>query len=585
MLRKSKIIILILLSTSACRNTRSDSPISNFDRTTYNLDFEYRYEGTDQPAYWQTSNSVRNGYCATADTDQKQHGKSSLKLTRTGTPGEWGFFCQTLPAGLVKGKVVELTGWIRTQAVGKGFARLYVYSKDDNPPVSMLNDPADQGVRNTTGWTRVSVKKRIGDHVEYVTFGGILKGPGTAWFDNLELRIDGVKLLDTQAITRKTDLTPQEQAELRKYVYPLPIHPSDDCNGDDLKILKKLIGNSSVVALGENTHGSSETFRMKNRLIRYLAENEDFDIFSIEANMPESYKLNEYTIEGKGDPAKLIAGMYFWTWNTQEMLALVEWMHEFNGSQRKICYTGFDMQFYEGSMGELREALKQDKQAETYISDLVAAFKILKYNSAEPTVSFANTSIRELEKRVERLSIDESRKEWLRHNITLLKQYTQNHLNKTRDRFMADNLMWIKTRNPSSRIVIWAHNGHIMKKDGVMGDYLKHELGNDYLTFGFSFYEGSYLATGDRGLSSYAAQCAYPGTLEYLLNQLDEPLFILDLKKIQAENSPVMEWINDLEFRFVGGAKISHEFTPRRITDDFDYLIFIRESTPSCLLQ
>jgi erythromycin esterase len=46
--------------------------------------------------------------------------------------------------------------------------------------------------------------------------------------------------------------------------------------------------------------------------------------FSIESNMPEAYALNEYIIDGKDDARKLMAGMYFWTWNTQEVLGMIE---------------------------------------------------------------------------------------------------------------------------------------------------------------------------------------------------------------------------------------------------------------------
>jgi hypothetical protein len=33
-------------------------------------------------------------------------------------------------------------------------------------------------------------------------------------------------------------------------------------------------------------------------------------------------------LHGKGDPKALLRGMYFWTWNTEEVLAMIEWMRE-----------------------------------------------------------------------------------------------------------------------------------------------------------------------------------------------------------------------------------------------------------------
>jgi erythromycin esterase-like protein len=112
-----------------------------------------------------------------------------------------------------------------------------------------------------------------------------------------------------------------------------------------MKPLKKMIGNARIVSLGEATHGSREFFQLKHRMLEYLATEMGFTIFSIEANMPEAYRLNDYVLNGTGDPAKLIKGMYFWTWNTQEVLDMVMWMRQFNKSGKgKVQFTGFDMQ-------------------------------------------------------------------------------------------------------------------------------------------------------------------------------------------------------------------------------------------------
>ena len=114
---------------------------------------------------------------------------------------------------------------------------------------------------------------------------------------------------------------------------------------DDMKPLKKLIGKARIVSLGEATHGTREFFQLKHRMLEYLATEMGFNIFSIEANMPEAYRLNDYVLNGKGDPAQLIHGMYFWTWNTQEVLDMVLWMREFNKSGKgRVQFTGFDMQ-------------------------------------------------------------------------------------------------------------------------------------------------------------------------------------------------------------------------------------------------
>lgn len=126
-------------------------------------------------------------------------------------------------------------------------------------------------------------------------------------------------------------------------------HPFDTCapvNDDrDLKFLDTLVGDARVVALGEGTHGTSEFFQMKHRIVRYLATHLGFTVFAIEANMPEAQRVNDYVMTGRGDPRALLDGMYFWTWNTQEVLDMIEWMRAFNASGKgRIEFTGFDMQ-------------------------------------------------------------------------------------------------------------------------------------------------------------------------------------------------------------------------------------------------
>ena len=113
----------------------------------------------------------------------------------------------------------------------------------------------------------------------------------------------------------------------------------------DLEPLKAIIGDARIVALGEGTHGTREFFQMKHRLLEFLASEMGFTLFSIEASTPEAYALDAYVLGGPGDPKALIGGMYFWTWNTEEVLAMVEWMRAFNATGKgPLHFTGFDMQ-------------------------------------------------------------------------------------------------------------------------------------------------------------------------------------------------------------------------------------------------
>lgn len=149
----------------------------------------------------------------------------------------------------------------------------------------------------------------------------------------------------------------------------------------DLMPLKKMIGDARIVSLGEPTHGTREAFQFKHRLVEFLASEMGFTIFSIEANMPESYALNPWVLGEEGDgtdeeAARLIAGMYFWTWRTEEVLAMVKWMRDFNareraaGSGKRIQFTGFDMQTPQVAMQMVRDFVREhDPELEALVVD------------------------------------------------------------------------------------------------------------------------------------------------------------------------------------------------------------------------
>ena len=152
---------------------------------------------------------------------------------------------------------------------------------------------------------------------------------------------------------------PEPEAWIRAHA--IPIQTVEAGHGfDDLQPLAKVVGDARIVALGEATHGTREFFQIKHRLIEFLASQKGFTIFSIEANMPEAYRLNDFVLHGNGDPKQLLKGMYFWTWDTEEVLDMILWMREFNRSGKgRIEFTGFDMQTPDVAMDIVRSFVKE----------------------------------------------------------------------------------------------------------------------------------------------------------------------------------------------------------------------------------
>jgi len=570
--------------------------MNSFSQSSMNLDFEVRdYLNTSLPELWITRGE---GFKISLDSIEKHTGKYSLKMENPDNPNnKFGTFMANLPIEPFAGKNIEYRGWIKTKDVKTGYAGLLF--RVDSADVKGLGYDYmnDRGLKGDNDWTQASIKMDVSKDGTRINFGGLFTGEGTVWFDNLELYVNGEKYIDIIEPEPKKTLSKEEIASLKKYIYPLRTYEPDGGDTKDLKVLDKLIGNSKVVALGENSHGSSEIFKMKNRIIQYLAENKCFNIFSMEADMPEAYRLNDYTIRGEGDPEKLIRDMNLLVWSTEEVLNMVEWMHKYNQPKQRIEFTGFDMQDYRGAVNELISSFIGNEAVESKINILKKKLEETRAPTQQNSSGIINnrgeidTILLSLQNNIDTSSFQIPQKAWLQQNIVIIKQYLGDgdadyNIFSWRDKCMADNFMWIKEQNPNSKLIIWAHNGHIMKTNTSMGSSLAQKLGDNYTTFGFTFFDGSYLASGSKGLTSYKATTAYPGTLEYLLNQLNEPIFILDLKKIKSDNNKDMKWLMEqLKYRFVGATVLEdmNDFMNRKICDDFDYLIFIKTSSSSIL--
>jgi len=115
----------------------------------------------------------------------------------------------------------------------------------------------------------------------------------------------------------------------------------------DLVALGKAADAARIVALGEATHGSHQFFRMKHRIIRDLVSRHGFKTFAMEADGAGSCAIDDHIHTGAGDPAQLIHDLVFWTWDTEEFLALVRWMRSYNESvspEHALSFRGIDMQ-------------------------------------------------------------------------------------------------------------------------------------------------------------------------------------------------------------------------------------------------
>jgi erythromycin esterase len=387
----------------------------------------------------------------------------------------------------------------------------------------------------------------------------------------------------------KNDLNSEEKEYISKFIYPIKTFNPDEGDNSDLLILNKLIGNSKIVGLGESTHGSSEVYQMKYRISEYLIAHKNFNVFSLEANMPESFLMNHYIQEGKGNPKDILKGMYFWLWQTEETLTFVEWLKKYNENHSsKVFFDGFDMQYAKGAIAQIRKTYQENQLPEQEIDDMEIALK--ENNRGFRTYSKKGQKIISeylflIKEKSISIKNPEEKSRFLQ-NVDIIRQYIQ-HSFIRRDQFMAENVKWLKENYLNSKVIVSAHNYHIAKLNSEKMGYWMNEMhDNDFVNFGFAFYEGTYSASINGKLGTYNSEKAGPGTLEYKLNSLDIPIFILDLKGIKKDGNKLGNWIlKDILFRKTRSGTDKSEFTKTNVTDSFDYLIFINKSTNSKLLN
>ena len=379
----------------------------------------------------------------------------------------------------------------------------------------------------------------------------------------------------------------------------------------DLMPLKEIIGDARIVALGEATHGTREFFQMKHRLLEFLVTELDFNVFSIEATWPESNRIDGWVKGGPGD-LRLLSGLYFWTWNTSEVLAMIEWMrtHNMGGGQPTVSFTGFDMQFPGMAIHNVLTFLEAVDTAGAlmatdryscmipYANDPSGAFQNDYADASNAYQNQCKAALDEvfslLESNELAYTADSSPAEFARalRSARVVIQFEDMKAERTvmaRDFYMAENAQWIlEQAGPTSKIVLWAHNGHVRNTPPWMGSHLRAEYGDDMVIVGFDFYHGSFRAvtmseTGQYlGLDVHTVGAPPQESYEDYFSDAKMDKLILDLRNINF-NLPEAAWLSGPRaLRSIGAVFMpshpEHFFYDARMPQEYDVIIYFYDT-------
>ena len=571
----------------------------------FNLGFE-RASTTDPTKPWGLVGSYQWEPSATLvftlDSTVRREGRYALRVENTDTSSAYGWVYATPPAEGLAGKRVRLRGWIRTEAMD-GEAGFNVGSYSNVGPIHM--DSLSGAPGGTTPWRHYTVEARVESLATVIAFGLHFSGRrGTAWFDDVTVEIDGQTI---SAIPGPPPPSDEAVDALRRWALPFRTVEAGG-ETDDLAAFKTLVGDARIVGLGEATHGTREFFRMKHRLTELLAREAGFTLFAIEDNQLEAERLNRYILHGEGDPDTLQADL-FRVWQTEEVRDLVAWMRTYNASGTgRLEFVGYDMQDPQLPIDSVRAFLARwDPEAatlaDTAYRDQREACREVQYPRRPAGVYgrwkqgaqavYAHVVARE---DVYRVRAGSEAAAWAVQNARVALQSAS--LSGSggsvvmRDSTMAANMVWTLGQRPlGTRAVVWAHNGHVARDPGWMGNFLSQTFGAAYLPIGFATYAGTYTAmkehqqdTRNRVMAEVEAFPAPPGSVEEALHRVGFPGFALDLR--QATATPEGSWLTvPRAFRSIGGLATDYGFYPTFVARQFDALVFIDQTTAARRLR
>jgi len=342
--------------------------------------------------------------------------------------------------------------------------------------------------------------------------------------------------------------------------FPIRSTSATDADFADLRALKEVIGERSLVQLGESGHGVGEFDSVKVRLIRFLHEEMGFDVIAFESGLYECSRADQQA--SQLDAASTMRNSIFGVWHTDETLPLFEYLRATKATSRPLTLAGFDTQFSAGR--------PSDRAAD--LASLIASMdpvlaeeaRALDLELARLATLPLATACTEIAPKVDQMIADYHRiAAWIDDHLARLERafpdrplYPQvmaqamrmapyevrclavgaanTQYGNVRDQGMAENVTFLLERlYPGRKIVVWAHNFHI-QHDGPelsgdnhnMGSYLVRRHRNELYSVGLFMYWGQ-AAMNDR--SVYSIEPPTPSSLEALLGRATAPASFVDL--------------------------------------------------------
>lgn len=317
-------------------------------------------------------------------------------------------------------------------------------------------------------------------------------------------------------------LSPAFDAEAKRRAVAPPA-----ANAFALESLRPIVGDASIVALGDATHGMHELFALRLPMIEYLVREMGFDVVSIEGPFALFERIDVYAQGGPGDPRALLAEgssrLRYFFWNVEEMLAVIEWVRAYNltrGDRPAVRIAGADIYDYEGAAAAVLArhpdvdyacVVRGERDGECEATARAMRDTLVARGADADTIHYADVVL----------------------------QAFHLQLYEPREQSMAANLLWIREHR-GTKVVHWGHQEHAGKlpspyaRGRTMGTILAEQRGSDYVAIGTLAGSGSFLQwekSGDLWIEIIRTlPDPAPGSYEARFRALGFPMTLVPLR-------------------------------------------------------
>ncbi len=391
------------------------------------------------------------------------------------------------------------------------------------------------------------------------------------------------------------------------------LDPSDSL--DDLAPFLDLVGDARVVALGENNHHVREFTRLRHRLTRALVEHAGFTHYALESGFAEGFTIERWLRDGTGDLAQVAdAGTTFLHGHATELHDMLAWMRAAG-----VHFNGLDVPCSAGSAAPAIDAVRRylsDTEPEALgladaalaATDMYAAgsnalspgrYAALSVEQRDAATAAVSRLLAHMESLrpvhaarsgscAQAVAEHHARGAWWldQHQRELhAMNAAPSHMGavSSRDTYMANTVRLLLDSDPSTKVVLGLHNGHLQRAPFTpqgepvvisVGQQLSAALGKDYVAVGVTAHAGitpgiTVDGSGDFGATLHEAALPEPEpeSIEHALGEAG-PL-LLDLHRAE-HTAEAPSSLRHADF-----------FAPTPVFDAFDALVHLPTMRPS----